>query len=358
MRRLAIVLFSLALLAPASASAQGDEKLLALAALAAPLSLPDESVEPPTLKTAVSISGAVVHIGDLIAHAGAVADVAIFRSPDPGTTGTVATVRVLEAVRPYGLAAIDTGGADAVTVTRSGRAIDAQTIKDAIRNTLAGQRGLGNAADLQVTLDQPLHAIHVESTASGSLQATRLLYSPTAQRFDITMVVPGSASMRETPLRLTGTVIETAEVAVLSHSLKRGDIIRNSDLVLERRPRAELGDDRIGQIALAVGSAAQRQLRRGQALRQSDLMKAEIVQRNAMVTLVYEAPGIMLTMRGKAQQSGAEGDVVNILNLQSNRVLQGTVTGPDRVTVAGTAIRIGATAANTQQPSNNGPQPE
>ena len=46
--------------------------------------------------------------------------------------------------------------------------------------------------------------------------------------------------------------------------------------------------------------AARRALRAGQPLRSADLMKPELVQRNETVTLVYEVPGIVLTMRGKA----------------------------------------------------------
>jgi flagella basal body P-ring formation protein FlgA len=54
-----------------------------------------------------------------------------------------------------------------------------------------------------------------------------------------------------------------------------------------------------------------------------------------MVTIIYEVPGIGLSARGKAIESGAEGDVVNVLNLQSKRTVQGTVTGPGRVTISG-----------------------
>ena len=41
----------------------------------------------------------------------------------------------------------------------------------------------------------------------------------------------------------------------------------------------------------------------------------------------------MLTVRGKATESGAEGDVVNVVNEQSQRTVQGVVSGPGRVTV-------------------------
>ena len=51
----------------------------------------------------------------------------------------------------------------------------------------------------------------------------------------------------------------------------------------------------------------------------------------------YEVPGIVLTMRGKALESGAEGDLVSVLNVNSKRTIQGVVTGPGRVTVMGPA---------------------
>ena len=39
-------------------------------------------------------------------------------------------------------------------------------------------------------------------------------------------------------------------------------------------------------------------------------------------------------MRGKALDSGAEGDIVSVLNIQSKRTIQGVVSGPGHVTVA------------------------
>jgi flagella basal body P-ring formation protein FlgA len=39
------------------------------------------------------------------------------------------------------------------------------------------------------------------------------------------------------------------------------------------------------------------------------------------------------------------GDVVNVMNIQSKRTLQGTVTGPGRVSVSATTPRIAVNAA-------------
>ncbi len=64
----------------------------------------------PALKASVTVSGDIVTIGDLVENAGPVADVPIFRAPDLGTTGAVATDRILDAIRPHQLIGIDTHG--------------------------------------------------------------------------------------------------------------------------------------------------------------------------------------------------------------------------------------------------------
>lgn len=52
------------------------------------------------------------------------------------------------------------------------------------------------------------------------------------------------------------------------------------------------------------------------------------VRRGDMVTLVYEAPGLSLSMRARALEDGAVGQSVRLLNTSSNRTIEGVVTGP------------------------------
>ena len=327
--------------------------LLLLAASAA-------QAEParPSLKAEVAVAGELVQIGDLVEHAGAFADVAIFRSPDLGTTGSVPTARVREALRPYGLAELDTGGLAEVVVTRPSRAITVKEMEGRILQALAGQRGLGAAADLKLNIDQSLRTIHVEANATAELQVVRLSIDPYGSRFGIVLDIPGSAMLRRTPLRLSGRVTETAETVVLTRSLQRGEVIRQPDIAIERHPRAEVSKDGVAQLAHVTGLAVRRPLRAGHALRHADVMKPELVQRDATVTLIYEVPGILLTIRGKAMEAGAEGAVIGVLNLQSKRTVHGTVTGPGQVAVTGTIARTGPAKTASLQPADAPNQPE
>jgi flagella basal body P-ring formation protein FlgA len=70
------------------------------------------------------------------------------------------------------------------------------------------------------------------------------------------------------------------------------------------------------------------------------------------VTLVYEVPGITLTVRGKATEGGAEGDVISVLNEQSKRTVQGVVSGPGRVIISTGSPRFAANIPPARNASN------
>ncbi len=56
----------------------------------------------------------------------------------------------------------------------------------------------------------------------------------------------------------------------------------------------------------------------------------------------------MLTVRGKAIEGGADGDVISVLNEQSKRTVQGVVVGPGRVIISTSSPRL---AANIRRPN-------
>jgi len=292
----------------------------------------------PALRANVTVAGDVVRIGDLIEHAGPVADIPIFRSPDLGTRGAVATDAILDAVRPHQLIEIDTRGLAEVIVTRASRAITVPEIVARIAQALSEEYGMGEARNITVNFDREARPIHIEASATGELQVTALSYDPRNARFDVTFDLPSSAVLHRRPARLSGTAIETVAAVTVEHPVEHGEVLKASDLTVLRRPKAEGGN--ITDVNAVLGLAARRPLRPGQPIHDADLMKPELVQRNATVTIVYEAPGLVLTLRGQAQDAGALGDAVNVLNAQSKRVVQGVVSGPDRVTIKATTTRL------------------
>jgi len=267
--------------------------------------------------------------------------VPIFRAPDLGATGTVSAEAVVEAVRPFALIGLDTGDVSEVVVTRASRAIPAKIVEDRVAQALSAQYALGPTKDIVVHFERDLRVIHVEPSAKGDPRVANLNFDDRSGRFDVTLDMPTGASTRGT-LRLAGQAAATTEVVTLTRQVERGEVLKTSDVLVERRPRGEIDRDIVGTIDHAVGLAARAALNTGQPLRVTDLMKPELVQHNETVTLIYQMPGIRLTVRGKAAEGGAEGDMISVLNEQSKRTVQGVVVGPGRVVINGSAPHLSA----------------
>jgi flagellar basal body P-ring formation protein FlgA len=300
--------------------------------------LAQSAAPPPALRSGVTVSSDIVRIGDLVENAGPVADIPIFRSPDLGTTGAVAVDRIVDAIRPHELIGINTRGLSEVLVTRSSRAISAQEISTRIAQALAGQYGFGDAHNILVTFDHDVKTLQVEPEAGGELQVTSIAYDPRTTRFDVTLGLPSSAEMRKQSTHYIGTAIATVDALSVDHPIERGQIIRASDVTVLRRPRVD--NNVVTDANLVIGMQARHPLLPNQPLNTADLMKPEIVQRADTVTIVYQAPGITLTLRGQAQDAGALGDTISVLNIESKRVVSGVITGPDRINVSAITTRV------------------
>src|SRR3954451_21486950 len=286
----------------------------------------------PVLRANVQVSGDLVRIGDIIDNAGSARQIAIYRAPDLGTTGSLPVAQVINALRAHQVIGVDTSGIKEISVTRLARSLEGKDIEQQIGRALERRNGLGDAANLSLTFDRDPGDVRLDAGFTGGMQATVVRYDNRSGRFDVTFEIGNENGAAAAKLRFTGTAIETVEAAVLARNVERNEILKSSDVVVERRPKAEVGGDAASRDR-AVGMQARRQLRAGQAVRVADLVKPDLVQRDQNVTLIYETPGLYLTVRGKAIEGGTEGDVVNVMNLQSKRTISGVVTGRGQVSI-------------------------
>jgi len=329
------------------------QSLLFAAALLASTALPasagdDVQIVAPVLRASVNVSGDIVHVSDLIDNPGAAAEIAVYRAPDLGTTGMLPTSQVIAMLRAHQVIGVDTRDIKEVAVTRLARTVGAKEIEIAVAHALEHRTGLGDAANISITFDQTVQDMKFNAANNGALTATSSHFDPRSGRFDVSFEFSNAATAAPTRLRFTGTAVETAEVAVLTRNVDRSELLRSGDLVLERRPRAELGGGDAASRELAVGMQTRRPVRAGQALKTADLVKPDLVQRDQAVTVIYRTAGIYLTTRGKAIESGTEGDVVNVINLQSKRTVTGRVSGRGQVSVDISVPRPDDTADATQ----------
>jgi flagella basal body P-ring formation protein FlgA len=290
------------------------------------------------LKPDLTLSRDIVSFGDLIAGLSP-QDAALpaFRAPALGETGTIQVARIVEAAVKQGLLrdAQDLDGQTVaqVVVTRAARRITGVDVEAAVKSALLERFGVDGRA-FALLLDGGAPSVVVEPELTGDLAALDLNYDARTRRVTGRLTMPGSAATRLKPVRVSGQLVETAEVVVPLRTIARGETLNASDVTIERRPREAQFNDVLGEMKAAIGKVAKRTLMAGSVLRNSDVQREEVIGRGEIVTLFYEGRGIAISLRGRANEAGAVGDVISVTNPQSKRVLQGTVTGPGRVNVS------------------------
>lgn len=301
---------------------------------AAPDSMSDTppAIAVPMLRASVNVTSDVVRIGDVIDNAGSFGLIAIYRAPDLGTTGSLPTAQVIATLRAHQVIGVDTKDIKEVTVTRLARNVNSKDIQDAVAHALEHRSGLGDAANLQLSFDRDVQDMRLDASNTGALQPVNVRYDPRSTRFDVSFEIGNDGNAMPTRLRFSGTAIEMVEATVLTRNVERAEVLKSSDLMVERRPKMEIGGD-VAARESALGMQMRRSMRAGQPLRVADLTKPDLVQRDQGVTLIYQTAGLYLTTRGKALDSGTEGDVVSVLNLQSKRTVTGVVSGRGQVTI-------------------------
>jgi flagellar basal body P-ring formation protein FlgA len=301
----------------------------------------------PRLRAVATVEADVVKLGDLIEGVGAAGDTVVFGAPQPGQSGVISAARILMAARDHGIGNVDPAGLTSIAVRRAARRLTADDISRAIAGALARQHQTPEDAELDLAVGGA--EVAIEASATGAPEVRSLSYNGGSGRFEATLVVPGSRQLEIAPLRVVGNIADVVRVPVLTRAVLKGDVVTANDIILERRRRSELGPDIATDLSKLAGNAARRSLPRGTLLREADVQRPELVERNAAVVMAFEQPGIQLSMRGRALAAGAMGDVIQVQNINSRRIVEARIVGPGKVVATGVVLpekptRVGAVA--------------
>lgn len=121
-----------------------------------------------------------------------------------------------------------------------------------------------------------------------------------------------------------------ADVLLASRTLRAGTLIGAGDVVLSvgtAPPGAATHPDE------AIGLEARVTLYSGRPIPVASLGPPALVERNQLVTLVFQRSGLEIRADGRALERGAEGDAIRIMNLASRSTVTGTVAGTGLVIV-------------------------
>lgn len=141
------------------------------------------------------------------------------------------------------------------------------------------------------------------------------------------------ASAAAPSMKVSGRAQLVEAIPVLKSRTAAGQVITRNDVEWLQVPANRYGAGFVDRIDDLIGQTPRRALAAGAPIRTADIGKPEAIARNSLVTMVAQAPGLTITTTGRAMESGSIGDVVQVMNLQSKRTIQATVTGMNLVQV-------------------------
>jgi flagella basal body P-ring formation protein FlgA len=291
-------------------------KTFALAALG--ISLASVAFAAPSLRADVTVTAEIVTVGDMFDDAGALAEMALFRAPSPGTTGVVSLDAVRRAGALVGLTEFDNVGVVRVRVARAATVVDAPMLDDLIVRDLGSRGIIADDVTPSISFNNPTLSFNAEAVADP-VHLINLRYSPNGI-FSARFQIAGT----DLPVDVDGRIDLMVEVPHLAAMRPAGTILAASDIEMKLVPLKTAEAGGFATIDQLVGKALERQSRGGVMLRPGDVTEPLVVERNQMVTVYFRAGAMTLTVKAQALGNASAGEPVQVLNTATKKILSGT----------------------------------
>ncbi len=308
-------------------------RLFVLAAAAIALSCAPAFADAPKatvkLRAAPTVSGDTINIGDIFDGAGAEAATKVLPAPRPGQSILIETHSLCVLLAAHGLGWQEATGVPSIRVERLARQVQAPEIANAVASALSQQSG----RTLEAHLQQQSLVLEGPPAFKDAPQVEVVDFDTSSGRFEANVRIPGGDGAH-----VSGVADEVMDVPVLARSIQRGEIIADADIIYVHARIDALSRTVVTDPKDLIGLSAKRPMRSGQPIQVSDIEHAAVVAKGALVTIVYEVPGLTLTDQGRALEGGAIGETISVLNPSSHRTLLATVIASDRVRLEATSL--------------------
>ncbi|MDB5614591.1 MAG: flgA [Devosia sp.] len=289
----------------------------------------------PTLRADITVTAPVVTMADMFDDAGDLAATALFRAPNPGTSGNVPLKDITAALARIGVLQFEAEGLDNVRVTRSAAIIDEAALSDLIAADLKTRGILGTGMTLDTLFASPVASINAEAVAEPA-KVLSLRYLPGNGAFSARFSIAGV----DQPLDVSGTIELMIEAPHITSNLPAGTLLSAENITMRPVSVRFVEGAGVARLEDVVGKSLVRQSREGMMLRPTDVTTPLVVSKNDSVTIYFRKGPMTLTVKGQAITSAASGSPVQVLNLMSKRVISATVIAPGAVEVGADPLAV------------------
>lgn len=275
-----------------------------------------------SLKTSTTINDDVIKLGDVFDGVEEKSNTVLGASPKPGAEMILSARTLMRIASAHNINWKPSSVADQAVLRRTAHTIGTDEITETLHQAIA-EKGVNGK--FSIILNNPDASITMGGNQIPSVEILSLNVVPTRNVFEAILVAPSKENPAQ-KINLSGQIQQMLEVPVLRDSMKFGDIIGTADINWIDVPEKTVGNDVVLDADDLIGKTPSRVLLAGKTIRIRDVSAPKLVDRGDEITIQYMEGPIQLSIKGKALQNGAMGDIIRVMNTNSNKSVMAEVT--------------------------------
>lgn len=278
----------------------------------------------------IIIEGDIVYLNDIFSGLNEEQQRPIARSPELGRDVELSARWLWALAQKNDVDWQPSSHLDTASVSRAGQILDASDIRNSIESALL-ERGLTDGKKIE--FDRKDRDLNIPAEIDATIRIENVSYRPGRKRFTAQIVIPATGRPYINKA-ISGYLIEMVNVPVLKNRLSKGDVIKSQDIHWITIEESKLNKNAITDLDDLIGMTPKHSIKDKVIIRTNDLDTPKAVNKNGLVTMLLHSGTLVLRAQGRALENGAMGEVIRIVNTQSNTEVNGTVTGAGLVTVS------------------------
>ena len=262
--------------------------------------------------------------------------VTLGRPPQPGNKRIIGRGEILRTLHNVGVdaAGVSFDGAEEVKIEVKYITITGDEIADHSRKYLTNKLDEDNETSVVELQKIPKDQRVPLGSGDVKLRFSRVSVGKSGRQayLSVNIVVDNSVY---SSLGLTFAIKRFRRVVVAADGMRSGNIIRNDNVHFASIDVSRIIDDTFTSIDDVVGMEVKRSMRPGDVITGKTIKKRSAMLRGDRVVILIKSYGLEVRSKGVCQEDGGFGDIIKVMNLDTKKMLFGSVLNASIVMVEG-----------------------
>ena len=144
----------------------------------------------------------------------------------------------------------------------------------------------------------------------------------------------------------SGHFDEMIELPVLKKEIRAGDMISENDLEIRDFSLGHIRNDTVTDLSALIGKTPLHNISPSRPIKTLEIAMPTVIKKNTVVEMRYNSPGMQISTSGEAMTEGAVGDVINVRNQASKKIVRAVVADNKTVTIIAAGVETSQLTRN------------